>query len=63
MKKAMSNSTCEGAKKFAIGWTQCCCTMYGIVEFATNDTVNRTMIITGSARKPTMRVRLAPIAP
>ena len=63
MKNAMRSKMCDGEKKFAIGWTQCCCTIYGMVEFATNDTVKRTTMMTGSAKKPTMRVRLAPIAP
>ena len=34
-----------------------------MVEPATKDTVKKTMMKTGSARKPTMRVRLAPMGP
>ncbi len=63
MKNAIRIKMCEAEKKFETGCVQCCCTMYGIVEFAMNDTVKSTMMITGSTRKPTMRVRLAPIAP
>ncbi len=34
-----------------------------MVDWATKATVKKTIMKTGSARKPTMRVRLAPIAP
>ena len=61
--KASITSTCEGSKKLLSGVTQTFWTMYGMVEPATNDTVKNTMMNTGSARKPTMRVRLAPIGP
>ena len=63
MRNASINNTCVGVKKFANGVTQCCWTMNGIVEPATNETVKNTIIKTGSARKPTIRVRLAPMAP
>src|ERR1700685_920908 len=63
IKKAIKSKMCEGEKKLAIGWTQCCCTMYGIVELATNDTVKSTMMLTGSAKKPHIRVRLPPPPP
>lgn len=63
MQNAKRRSTCDGSKKLARGVTQRFCTMNGIVEPATSETVKKTIVNTGAARKPTIRVRLAEIGP